>query len=56
MKKPPNTIILETLDRLNRALASDENAIFAAKFPHVGVTPEADYIELVAKIIKLGES
>lgn len=52
MKKTPNQIILETLDRLNRSLSSDENAIFAFK-PNGPATPEADYIELIAKIIDL---
>lgn len=55
MKKPPTTIILETLDRINRSLDSDENAILAAKASGT-TTPEADYIELVAKLLSLAES
>lgn len=48
-----NQIILETLDRINKALESDKNALTSTRAGDV--EPERAYIELVREIIDLNK-
>ena len=53
--KSPAQIVLETLDRLNRALESDPNAMVTT-ISGEGAHPEAAYAEVVQKLLKLAET